>query len=80
VEVHLYSFLTSVIGVYGHLQVPAAIPPGNNHRFPLNKWLGGPQNGRNCLEKREIMTFSGIEPIFFESLEQESSKFFAGVP
>jgi hypothetical protein len=39
-----------------------------------------PKTGMNSLEKRKIVILPGIEPIFFESLEQESSKFFVGVP
>jgi hypothetical protein len=56
VDVQIHIFLTSVlVEVGGQLHVPAALPPGTNPRYPLYRWLGGPQSrsGRDG----EVKTF-----------------------
>jgi hypothetical protein len=39
--------------VSGQLHAPAALPPGKEPQYPLDRWLGGPQSrsGRGDEEK-----------------------------
>jgi hypothetical protein len=49
VDVYTHTFLLSA----GQLHAPAALPPGKEPRYPLDKRLGGPQSrsGRHREEK-----------------------------
>jgi len=40
--------------VSGEYHATAALSPGRERRYPLYRWLGGPQSGLDNLEKRKI--------------------------
>jgi hypothetical protein len=56
VRVQFHAFLTSALDgdVSGQLHAPATLPPGKETRYPLDRRLGGPQNGLNLVVKRKI--------------------------
>jgi hypothetical protein len=61
--------------VSGQLHVPAALPPGKNSWYPLDRKLGGPQNrsGRGGEEKNS-QPLLGLEPPIIQSYTTELSR------
>jgi hypothetical protein len=49
--------------VNGKLHAPASLPPRNCTRYPLKRWLGGPQSQSGRSEEgRNLLALLGIEP------------------
>jgi len=43
--------------VSGEYHATAALSPGKERRYPLYRWMGGPQSDLDNLEKRNILLF-----------------------
>jgi hypothetical protein len=75
VEVQLqHSRLRHQKQVSGQLHAPAALPPGNHPRYPLERRLGGPQSRSGRCGEENNLALSGIEP--WPSSSTELSRLF----
>jgi hypothetical protein len=45
--------------VSGQLHAPAAIPPGNEHQYPLARRMGGPRDGLDAVARGKISSPNG---------------------
>jgi hypothetical protein len=49
--------------VSGHLHASAALPPGKELLYPLDRRLGRPQNRLDDMQKRKLMPLRGLDCI-----------------
>jgi hypothetical protein len=57
--------------VSGQLHTPAALPPGQEARYPLDKRLGGPQSrSRRGGGEKNSQPPPGLEPPIIQSVAQ----------
>jgi hypothetical protein len=52
----------------GQLHAPAALPPGKDPQYPLDRSCVGPTVGLDDVEKRKFLTLEGLE--FYPSVFQ----------
>jgi hypothetical protein len=71
VEVKLHAFLTLALDGGGQLYASAALPPGKDQWYPLDRRLGGPQRwSEHGGEEKNSQPLLGLEPLIIQPIAQ----------
>jgi hypothetical protein len=58
----MHSLTSALVEVSGQFHAPAALPPGKELRYPLDRRLGGPQSRSGRGGEKNSQPPLGIEP------------------